>query len=208
VTSVQELKVGVLGVQGSVWEHAQAVDSTLKEMGLKGCAVVVKTPSQLEAVHGLIIPGGESTTIGRLSHRSELLKKITQAAEGGMPILGTCAGLIVLAKEVLDLKVGVPEQPLLGLMDMRVVRNAFGRQRESFEADVSIPILGEKPYRAVFIRAPVIEQVWGGNEVIARYEDKVVGVQQGDLVATSFHPELTQDSRLHQYFMRTVLQRV
>lgn len=119
--------------------------------------------------------------------------------------MGTCAGLVVMARQVSDLKLGSLTQPVLELIDMKVTRNGFGRQKESFEADLSIPILGEKPFHAVFIRAPVIEEVWGKAEVIARYAGKAVGVQQVNLLATSFHPELSQDLRLHQYFIKKVL---
>ncbi len=205
---MKTLKIGVLGIQGAVSEHVEAVNNTLKTMNLNGSCFIVKNPSQLQEVDALIIPGGESTTIGRVAKEKKLLEEIVKKAEGGTPILGTCAGLILLAKEVYDSKIGVVEQPLLGLMDIKVVRNAFGRQRESFEVDLNIPVLGAKPFPAVFIRAPVIEKVWGKTKVLAKYNDKIVAVQEENLLATAFHPELTEDRRLHQYFLRMATSKV
>jgi 5'-phosphate synthase pdxT subunit len=205
---LKTLKIGVLGIQGAVSEHVEAVNNTLKTMNLNGSCFIVKNPSQLQEVDALIIPGGESTTIGRVAKEKKLLEEIVKKAEGGTPILGTCAGLILLAKEVYDSKIGVVEQPLLGLMDIKVVRNAFGRQRESFEVDLNIPVLGVKPFPAVFIRAPVIEKVWGKTKVLAKYNDKIVAVQEENLLATAFHPELTEDRRLHQYFLRMATSKV
>ena len=145
---MKNLKIGVLGIQGAVSEHVEAINNTIKENGLEGCGVVVKTKNQLEEVQALIIPGGESTTIGRVSKERNLFEKIVQKAKEGLPIFGTCAGLVLLAKEVFDAKVGVLEQPIFGLMDVKVIRNAFGRQRESFEVELEVPILGEKPFPA------------------------------------------------------------
>ena len=199
------LKIGVLGIQGAVSEHVEALNDTLKMMNLEGSVVIVKNLSQLENVHGLVIPGGESTTIGRVAKEKGLMDKIIRKAEGGLPVLGTCAGLVLLAKEVYDAKIGVTEQPLLGLMNIKVVRNAFGRQRESFEVDLEIPVLGEKPFPAVFIRAPIVEKVWGETKILAKYENKIVAVQEKNLLATAFHPELVDDRRFHQYFVRMVL---
>lgn len=199
------LKIGVLGIQGAVSEHVEALNDTLKMMNLEGSVVIVKNLSQLENVHGLVIPGGESTTIGRVTKEKGLMDKIIRIVEDGLPVLGTCAGLVLLAKEVYDAKIGVTKQPLLGLMDIKVVRNAFGRQRESFEVDLEIPVLGEKPFPAVFIRAPIVEKVWGETKILAKYENKIVAVQEKNLLATAFHPELVDDRRFHQYFVRIVL---
>jgi len=202
--TLPEVKVGVLNFQGAVSEHVEALSKTLKELNLKGQVLTVKTPEQLEEVKGLVVPGGESTTIGKLSAK-ELAPRIVERATGGMPILGTCAGLILMAKEVYDAKVGSVEQPLLRLMDMRAIRNFFGRQGESFEAPLTVPLLGREPFPGVFIRAPVVEKVWGEAEAFATYNGKVVAVQQGRLLATAFHPELTEDLRLHKYFIKLVL---
>jgi len=157
----------------------------------------VRLPQQLVELDGLVIPGGESTTITRLLQSYDLMDKISSLANNGLPIFGTCAGMIVLAKEISDSTI----QPI-GVMAIKVRRNAFGRQRESFESDLSIPVLGEKPFPGVFIRAPVIEQANSNVEVIARLADnQMVAARQGNLLACAFHPELTDDTRLHKYFL-------
>jgi len=201
---IPEIKIGVLGFQGAVSEHVETLNKTIRELSLKGQVFSVKTPEQLEEVRGLVIPGGESTTIGRLSAKG-LAAKIVERAAKGMPILGTCAGLILMAKEVYDAKLGSVDQPILRLMDMRAVRNFFGRQRESFEAPLTIPLLGRESFPGVFIRAPVVEKVWGEAEPLATYNGKIVAVQQGRLLAAAFHPELTEDLRLHKYFVKLIL---
>jgi len=201
---IPEIKIGVLGFQGAVSEHVETLNKTIRELSLKGQVFSVKTPEQLEEVRGLVIPGGESTTIGRLSAKG-LAAKIVERAAKGMPILGTCAGLILMAKEVYDAKLGSVDQPILRLMDMRAVRNFFGRQGESFEAPLTIPLLGRESFPGVFIRAPVVEKVWGEAEPLATYNGKIVAVQQGRLLAAAFHPELTEDLRLHKYFVKLIL---
>ena len=187
------MKIGVLAVQGAFIEHEQM----LRRIGVE--PVEVRLPAHLEGIDGLIIPGGESTTIGRMIEKWGLLEPIRDMARSGFPIWGTCAGMILMAKEVVD---GVPGQPLLALMDVTVRRNAFGRQVDSFETDLEVPVLGGPPFRAVFIRAPLIERVGEGVEVLAQLEDgTVVAVRQGNLLATAFHPELTEDVRFHRYFV-------
>jgi 5'-phosphate synthase pdxT subunit len=159
----------------------------------------VRLPEHLERLDGLIIPGGESTTIGKVAKRWGLLDPLHAFAQSGRPVWGTCAGMILMAKEVVD---GKPDQPLLGLMDVTVHRNAFGRQVDSFEADLEIPALGEKPFHAIFIRAPFVERVGKEVEVLAQLEDgTAVAAQQGNLLVTAFHPELTDDDRFHRYFL-------
>lgn len=186
------MRIGVLALQGAFIEHKQV----LAQVGVE--PVEVRLPEHLEGLNGLIIPGGESTTIGQVAERWGLLEPIRQFARSGRPLWGTCAGMILMAKEVID---GVPGQPLLGLMDIAVRRNAFGRQVDSFEADLEIPALGVEPFHAVFIRAPTIERVGKGVEVLARLEDgRAVAVRQGSMLATAFHPELTRDERFHRYF--------
>lgn len=181
------LRVGVLDLQGAVREHLNA----LERCG--AVAVPVKRIEQLDDLAGLVVPGGESTAIGRLMDEYGFL----DALRGwGRPIFGTCAGLILLAREI-----NGSTQPWLGLMDIRAERNAFGRQRESFEADLAVSALGDDPFRAVFIRAPYIQQVGPEVQVLARLGDKVVLARQGDLLAAAFHPELTNDLRLHRYFL-------
>ncbi len=160
-------------------------------------ALDVRRPDQLDEIDALIIPGGESTTIGKLAAHYGLIPKLRERAAAGMPVWGTCAGAIFLAKDV----PGHPH-PVAGLMDITVERNAFGRQIDSFEQDLAIPKIGREPFHAVFIRAPKIAQAGPGVEVLARLDDgTIVAAQQGRLLATSFHPELTGDGRLHEYFL-------
>ncbi len=188
------MKVGILALQGAFIEH----EHILARLGVQ--PVEVRLPEHLEGLAGLIIPGGESTTIGLLAQKWGLLEPLRELARSGRPLWGTCAGMILMAREVVD---GVPGQPLLELMDITVRRNAFGRQVDSFEADLPVSVLGNPPFHAVFIRAPVIERVGAGVEVLAALEDgTAVAVQQGNLLATAFHPELTRDERFHQYFLK------
>jgi 5'-phosphate synthase pdxT subunit len=188
-------RIGVLALQGDFAEHITA----LRRLGVK--ADEVRLPHQVEPLDGLIIPGGESTTIGKLAAEYGLLDAIRRLHAQGKPIWGTCAGMIVLAKNVRRGLLG--GQPILGLMDITVDRNAFGRQVDSFEIDLEVSALGGEPFHAVFIRAPLITAVGPGVEVLARLSDGgVVAAQQGRLLATAFHPELTGDTRFHEYFLR------
>ena len=195
------MKIGIIGLQGAVSEHLEATKRAMQKLGTEGEAVWVGGPEQLEGVNGIIIPGGESTTIGKLMLTTRLFERVKQLAAEKTPILGTCAGFIVLAKRG-DEQVMRTGQPLLGLIDISVIRNAFGRQRESFEVDLEIPALGKEPFSAVFIRAPAAEEVWGDAQVLAEFQGKIVAVQQGNLLAVAFHPELTPDTRLHEYFLQ------
>ena len=195
------MRIGVIGLQGAVSEHLETTRRAMQKLGTKGEVIWVGRPEQLDDLDGIIIPGGESTTIGKLMLTTSLFEKVRGKAANGIPILGTCAGLIILAKRG-DEQVVRTKQPLLGLMDIGVIRNAFGRQRESFETDLEIPVLGKEPLRAVFIRAPAVEEVWGDVQVLAKFQGKIVGVKQGNLIAVAFHPELTPDTRLHEYFLR------
>ncbi|MFQ6122799.1 MAG: pyridoxal 5'-phosphate synthase glutaminase subunit PdxT [Dehalococcoidales bacterium] len=188
------MKIGVLASQGAFVEHI----AVLRQLGVE--AVPVRLPQELTGLDGLIIPGGESTSISRLMLDYNLVSKIKNLAKDGLPIFGTCAGMILLAKKNSD---SYPEP--LGLMDIIVRRNAFGRQRESFEAELLIPVLGEKLFPGVFIRAPVIERINGEVEILAKLADGTkVAARQGKLLATAFHPELTDDLRFHQYFLDIV----
>ena len=195
------MKIGVIGLQGAVSEHIDATKRAMQKLGIKGEVVWAGRPEQLEDLDGIIIPGGESTTIGKLMLTTGIIEKVRKKAAKGTPILGTCAGLIALAKHGDD-QVVRTKQPLLSLMDIKVVRNAFGRQRESFETDLDIPILGKEPIRAVFIRAPAVEEVSGDVQVLAKFQDKIVAVKQENIIAVAFHSELTPDTRLHEYFLR------
>jgi len=184
-------RAGVLGLQGDFAEHL----ATLDRLGVEG--IDVRRPEQLDEIDALIIPGGESTTIGKLASQYGIIDKLKDRVAEGMPVWGTCAGAIFIAKDV----PGHPH-PLASLMDMTVERNAFGRQIDSFEADLDVQALGDKPFHAVFIRAPRISRVGQGVEVLARLGDgTVVAARQGRLLATSFHPELTHDERFHRYFL-------
>jgi pyridoxal 5'-phosphate synthase pdxT subunit len=194
------LTVGVIAVQGAVSEHLEAFARAFSDMGKRGRAVPVRRHHDLEGVQALAIPGGESTTISKLLIKFGLFDGIVKRAEEGMPVLGTCAGLVLLAKEG-DEEVRRTGTRILGLMDMAVDRNAFGRQKESFEADIAIDLPGpdfKRPYPAVFIRAPAITRVWGRCKALARVEDVIVLAEQGNLLAAAFHPELTGDTRLHR----------
>jgi len=183
--------IGILALQGDFQMH------------LEMCALVdgveartVKTPAEIEACDGLIIPGGESTTVGKLMERYGIDEAIRKGAAQGMAVFGTCMGMIMLAKDIEG-----SNQQRLGLMDMTVLRNAFGRQVDSFETDLNVPAIGEKPIRAVFIRAPFVTEVRGEAKALATLETgEIVMVQQGNLLAAAFHPELTGDARVHEYF--------
>ncbi len=185
--------VGVLGLQGDFREHAMSVQRLNVE------CIVVKTADDLEKVHGLIIPGGESTTIGRLAKITGLADRIIARAKDGMPIYGTCAGMILLARKLLN----YPDQYTFGLMDIAVERNAYGRQVESFEVLLDVPTFGGK-INAIFIRAPKIVEVGKNVKVLAEHENVPVLVQQDNLLASSFHPELSEDSTIHKYFVEMV----
>jgi 5'-phosphate synthase pdxT subunit len=187
-------RIGVLAVQGDVAEHADA----LRRAGAD--ASEVRLPSDLKGIDGLIIPGGESTAIGKLLVNWGLLEPIKRKVGEGFPVWGTCAGAILLAKDVMD---KLPDQPLLEVMDLSVRRNAFGRQVQSFETTLNVPALGRTPMPAVFIRAPKIERTGKGVKVLARLPDgSIAAAQQGLLLATTFHPELTPDARFHSHFVK------
>ena len=187
-------KVGVLAIQGDFREHSQMLD----RMGTE--APEIRLPHQLDDIDGLIIPGGESTTIAQLIDIYGLRDVLRKKAESGMPMWGTCAGMIVIADQLTD---GRPEP--LHLMDIEVARNAFGRQRDSFETDLEISEIEGPPFRAVFIRAPVVNRVGEGVKILATLQDgRPVAVRQQHLLATAFHPELTGDSRVHELFLKIV----
>jgi 5'-phosphate synthase pdxT subunit len=182
------MKIGVLALQGAFAEHVAA----LRAIGVE--AVEVRLPEQLDDVDGLIIPGGESTTMRRLIARWGLREPILALAAEGKPLFGTCAGMIVLSKQIEG-----GEEPVLPLLDVTVERNAFGRQLDSFETDLTVPLLGDTPVHAVFIRAPVIESVGPNVDVIAKLDDgRIVAVRERNIVATSFHPELAGETRFHR----------
>ncbi|QYR23834.1 pyridoxal 5'-phosphate synthase glutaminase subunit PdxT [Paenibacillus sp. sptzw28] len=183
------MKIGVLALQGAVAEHLRSITAA------GGQPVSVKHTEQLDDLDGLIIPGGESTTIGKLMRKYGFMDAVRSFSDNGKPIFGTCAGLIVLAERIEG-----QEEAHLQLMDMTVARNAFGRQRESFETDLTVKGI-EEPVRAVFIRAPLIKEVAPSVEVLSTYKGEIVTARQGHLLVSSYHPELTDDYRLHSYFL-------
>lgn len=183
-------KVGILALQGAFLEHARAVEAC------GAIPVEIRKPGQLGDCRALIIPGGESTAIGKLMVAFGLLEPVRRFGAEGRPVFGTCAGMVLLAKNIEG-----SEQTRLGLMDITVRRNAFGRQVDSFEAELHVPALGEGPVRGVFIRAPHVTKVGQGVETLAAFDGKIVLVRQGRLLAGAFHPELTADTRLHRYFL-------
>jgi 5'-phosphate synthase pdxT subunit len=185
------MKAGVLALQGDFREHA----AVFAELG--AAPVEVRTPEDLSRVDCLAIPGGESTTISRLAHSAELIEPIRERARGGMPMLGTCAGMIVMAARVQD------GERLLDLVDITVRRNAYGRQIDSFEADVAVDGV-DHPVRAVFIRAPIVEEIGPDVRILAEHEGRPVVLEHGRLVVASFHPELVGETRLHEYVLRKV----
>jgi len=191
MTTTKGVKIGVLAVQGAFREHI----AMFERLGVE--AVEVRLPEQLDDIDGLVIPGGESTAIGRLMATFGLLEPVRRTMEAGTPVYGTCAGMILLARDI-----GREAQPILGEMDIVVKRNAFGRQLDSFESDIAVPDLGPEPFHAVFIRAPAIEQVGPEARELARLDDgTIVAAEQGTMLATAFHPELSGDARMHQRFV-------
>ena len=187
-------KIGILALQGDFEAHRKAFVSVPNIE-----VTFVRTPEELKDLDGLALPGGESTTIGKLMVRHNLLDCIRERHVDGMAIYGTCAGLILLAKEIEE-----SDQIRLGLMDIKVARNAFGRQLDSFEADIPISDIGLTPVRGVFIRAPYVVSVGPGVQTLAEYSGKIVAVRQGALLGTAFHPELTHDFRVHSYFVEMI----
>lgn len=182
-------KIGVLALQGAFVEHQQVLEKCGAE------TLLVKSKKDLDRIEGLIIPGGESTTIGRLLVDYDLMDPVREGILQGMPVLGTCAGMIVLAKKIVGY-----DQARLGVLDIAVRRNAFGRQVDSFEADLEIKGFDHK-VRGIFIRAPYVEEVWGETEVLCEFEGRIVMVKEKNMLACSFHPELTQDVSVHRYFI-------
>jgi 5'-phosphate synthase pdxT subunit len=190
----RDITIGILALQGDFEAHR-----TLLEDRLGVRAILVRTADELRSVDGLILPGGESTTVGKLLDRFGLDTVIRERAGKGMPVFGTCAGLILLAHEIEG-----SNQPRLDLLDVTVARNAFGRQVDSFEADIPVPALGSDSVRGVFIRAPYVRAAGPGVEVLGTYEDRIVAVREGSVLGIAFHPELTDDARMHSLFLDMV----
>lgn len=196
--------MGIAGFQGDLEEHVGAMERTFQHSSIKGKVVIVMKADDLENIDGLLIPGGESTVIGGLSSLNGTFQRMKVKINEGMPVMGTCAGLIMLSKRTYDKVVGESKQSLLGTLDVLVERNSYGRQGNSFETDLSIPALGKEPFRGVFIRAPSVKEIGPKVEVLAKLADSIVCVKQGKIIGTSFHPELTNDIRLHEFFLKSI----
>lgn len=199
---VKRFSIGVLGVQGSVSEHVQSMNKALDKTNVKGNVVIIKNKNELDKIDGLIIPGGESTTIYKAIYKSDLFDKIiNRIKKNNLPIMGTCAGCVLLAKQTDEKK---EELKLLNAMDMQVQRNAFGRQKESFEQYIKINDF-DNPFPAVFIRGPIIKKTWGKCRILSKIDKGIIMTRQNDFLALSFHPELTDDIRIHQYFLKMII---
>ena len=200
---MSNIKIGVLGIQGDIEENILSVAEALKNLNLQGTVESVRYSESIAELDGLILPGGESTVIGNLlSIQGNIFQTIKKKITEGMPVLGTCAGLIMLSKRTYDKVVGETKQKLFGVLDVVIERNAFGRQHESFEVDLDIPILGKELFRGIFIRSPIINNVGESVNILTKLDDKIVAVKQNNIIGTSFHPELSTDRRLHELFIK------
>ena len=198
------LNLGVLSIQGDVLENILSVKAAIDALDIDGTVTSVRTPDEISKVDGLIIPGGESTTIGQLSKINGSLKILKEKIEHGMPVLGICAGMILLSKTVNDKVVGKIDQPLLDILDIKLERNSFGRQRESFESDISLNSIGIPTFNGIFIRAPSISDVGSDVEILSKFNEKIIAVKKNNIIGVAFHPELTTDISLHKYFINLV----
>ncbi len=198
------LNVGILSIQGDVQENILSTKAAFDELGIDGNITQVKTPDEISQLDGLIIPGGESTTIGQLSLVNGALKVLKEKIENGMPVLGICAGMIMLSKTVDDRVVGKTDQALLNILDIKLQRNSFGRQQDSFESDISMDSIGIPKFNGIFIRAPSVSDVGSDIEILSKFNEKIIAVKKGNVIGTSFHPELTTDVSLHKYFVNLV----
>ena len=201
------IKVGVLGIQGDIEENILSTAEALKKLNLRGTVESVRYSESIAELDGLILPGGESTVIGSLlSIQGKVFQTIEKKIKEGMPVFGTCAGLIMLSKRAYDKIVGETKQKLFGILDVVIERNAFGRQHESFEVDLEIPVLGKEPFRGIFIRSPIVNNVGKSVTILTKLNDKIVAVKQNNIIGTSFHPELSADIRLHELFIKDILE--
>ena len=198
--------IGVLGLQGDIEENVAATRQALQELQVDGSVEMVRYPEEMEKIDGLILPGGESTVQSTLAAIQRALPVIKKRISEGMPVLGTCAGMIMLSKRAYDRTVGDTKQKLIGNLDIVIERNAFGRQNDSFEADLSISLLGKEAFNGVFIRAPAVSELGKDVEVVAKFNNRIVAVKQKNIIGTAFHPELSGDSRMHTYLINRVLE--
>jgi 5'-phosphate synthase pdxT subunit len=200
----KQITIGVLGFQGDIEENVSAAKQAMEEMNVAGNVELVRYPEEMEKVDGLILPGGESTVQSALAAIQRSLPVMKKRIADGMPVLGTCAGMIMLSKRAFDHVVGETRQKTIGNLDIVIERNAFGRQNDSFEADLKIDMLGKGAFKGVFIRAPAVTETGKDVEVLARHANKIVAVKQKNIIGTAFHPELAGDVRLHRQFIRMV----
>ena len=201
---MSELEIGILALQGDVAENLMSTMEAMNELGIDGSVSQVKTPDQISAVDGLIIPGGESTMMGQLSITNGAMNSLKEKIESGIPVLGICAGMILLSKNSKDRVLGATKQPLLDALDVEIERNSFGRQKDSFEAEISLEAIDIPSFQGVFIRAPAVLRTGSGVEILGKFNEKIIAVKQGNILATSFHPELTRDVSLHKKFFKMV----
>lgn len=195
------LTIGILSIQGDVQENLLSTQTAIDELGIDGKVIDVRKPDDISQLDGLIIPGGESTTIGQLSLVNGSMKILKEKIDAGMPVFGICAGMIMLSKTANDRVVGKIDQPLLDILDIKLERNSFGRQRESFETEISMDSINVSKFNGVFIRAPSVSEVGSDVEVLAKFDDKIVAIKKGNVIGTAFHPELVEDVSLHKYFV-------
>ena len=195
------MKIGILNLQGGVVEHIYLLKKAFNKREMEGEIIIVDEKSDLEKIDGIILPGGESTTIGRLLTKMDMVDALREFIINGHPTLGICAGAILMAKEAIDYKKGRVNQPLLRVMNIRAIRNYFGTQKNSFETLIKIDGLNDTPFRAIFIRAPVFEKISNEVEELAHLQGKIIMAKEENMLITSFHPELTNDSRIHELFL-------
>ena len=201
---MNELLIGVLGLQGDIEENVKATTDAFKEMKIKGKVIPTRYNEEIMKVDGLIIPGGESTVMGLLiAIKTGLLDAITRVLQEGLPVMGTCAGMIVMAKRSYDKVIGNKKQLLLGALDIEIERNSFGRQNESFESSLDITGIGNN-YKGIFIRAPTVISTGPHVQILSKFDGKIVAVKQDNIIGTSFHPELSGDFRMHRFFIELI----
>jgi 5'-phosphate synthase pdxT subunit len=198
--------IGVLGLQGDIEENVAATSQALQELHVNGTVDILRHPEELEKIDGLILPGGESTVQSTLAAIQRSLPAIKKRISEGMPVLGSCAGMIMLSKRAYDRIIGDTKQKLIGNLDIVIERNAFGRQNDSFEADITVAMLGKEAFRGVFIRAPAVSEVGKDVEVIGKLNNRIVAVKQKNIIGTAFHPELSGDSRMHKHLINMILE--
>jgi 5'-phosphate synthase pdxT subunit len=197
--------IGVLGLQGDIEENVAAIKQAGQDVKANMDIKMVRYPEDMEKIDGLILPGGESTVQSNLASIQRCIPVISKRVSEGMPVLGTCAGMIMLSKRAYDRTVGDTKQKLIGNLDIVVERNAFGRQNDSFEADVLVDFLGKEPFKGVFIRAPAVTEIGKDVEVVAKLNNRIVAVKQKNIIGTAFHPELSDDSRMHKYLINMIV---